>query len=48
MQALKTYLNADVAELGLQGCLRKVNVSLLTGKVETLETSPVYNVLLKA
>ena len=26
----KTYINADVAaELGLQGCLRKVNVSLL-------------------
>ena len=32
----KTYINADVAaELGLQGCLQKVNVSLLNGKVET-------------
>ena len=38
----KTYINADVAaELGLQGCLRRVNVSLLNGKVETFETSPV-------
>ena len=42
----KTYLNADVAaELGLQGCLRKVNVSLLNGKVETFETSPVECVI---
>ena len=42
----KTYLNADfAADLGLQGCLRKVNVSLLNGKVETFETSPVECVI---
>ena len=42
----KTYINADVAaELGLQGCLRKVNVSLLNGKVETFETSPIECVI---
>ena len=42
----KTYINADVAaELGLQGCLQKVNVSLLNGKVETFETSPVECVI---
>ena len=36
MQALRpTYINADVAaELGLQGCLQKVNVSVLNGKVK--------------
>ena len=42
----KTYINADVAaELGLQGCFRRVNVSLLNGKVETFETSPVECVI---
>ena len=42
----KTYINADVAaELGLQGCLWRVNVSLLNGKVETFETSPVECVI---
>ena len=42
----KTYINADVAaELGLQGCLQKVNVSVLNGKVETFETSPVECVI---
>ena len=30
----KNYINADVAaELGLQGCLQKVNVSVLNGNV---------------
>ena len=38
MQALK--LADFAAELGLQGCLRKVNKSLLNGKEETFETSP--------
>ena len=38
----KTYINVDVtAELGLQGCLQKVNVSALNGNVETFETLPV-------
>ena len=42
----KTYINVDVAaELGLQGCLWKVNVSVLNGKVETFETSPVECVI---
>ena len=42
----KTYINADVAaELGLQGCLQKANVSVLNGKVETFETSPVECVI---
>ena len=32
----KTYINVDAAaELGLQGCLQKVNVSVLNGKIET-------------
>ena len=38
----KTYINSDVAaELGLQGQLQKVNVSVLNGHVEAFETSPV-------
>jgi len=38
----KTYINSDVAaELGLQGCLQQVNVSVLNGHVETFQTSPV-------
>ena len=38
----KTYINSDVAaELGLQGYLQQVNVSVLNGHVETFETSPV-------
>ena len=42
----KTYINTDVAaELGLRGCLQKVNVSVLNGKVETFETSPVECVI---
>ena len=42
----KTYINIDVAaELGLQGCLWKVNMSVLNGKVETFETSPVECVI---
>ena len=42
----KTYINVDVAaELGLQRCLQKVNVSVLNSKVETFETSPVECVI---
>ena len=42
----KTYINSDVAaELGLQGCLQKVNVSVLNGQMETFETSPVECVI---
>ena len=42
----KTYINTDVAaELGLRGCLQKVNVSVLNGRVETFETSPVECVI---
>ena len=38
----KTYINSDVAaELGLQGYLQQVNVSVLNSHVETFETSPV-------
>ena len=38
----KTYLNADVAaELGLQGQVQKINVSVLNGQVETFEILPV-------
>ena len=38
----KTYINSDVAaELGLQGQLQRVNVSVLNGRIETFETSPV-------
>ena len=46
----KTYINVDVtAELGLQGCLQKVNVSVLNGNVETFETYiNLWSVLLKA
>ena len=39
---MKARKLADVAaELGLQWCLQKVNVSILNGRVETFETSPV-------
>ena len=42
----ETYINADVAaELGLQVCSQMVNVSLLNGKLETFETSPVECVI---
>ena len=38
----KTYINSDVAaELGLQGQLKRVNVSVLNGHIETFETTPV-------
>ena len=38
----KTYLNADVAaEMGLQGELKKVNVSVLNGQLKSFETTPV-------
>ena len=38
----KTYINSDVAaELGLQGQLQMVNVSVLNGRIDTFETSPV-------
>ena len=38
----KTYINSDVAaELGLQGCLQRVNVSVLNGHTETFDTFPV-------
>ena len=38
----KTYVNADVAaELGLQGHLQRVNISVLNGAVETFETTPI-------
>ena len=38
----KTYINSDVAaELGLQGQLQRVNVSVLNGRIETFETSSV-------
>ena len=38
----KTYINSDVAaELGLQGQLKQVNVSVLNGHIETFETTPV-------
>jgi len=38
----KTYINSDVAaELGPQGCLQQVNVSVLNGHIETFQTSPV-------
>ena len=38
----KTYINSDVAaKLGLQGQLQRVNVSVLNGRIETFETSPV-------
>ena len=42
----KTYLNTDVAaELGLQGQVKKINVSVLNGQVETFETLPVECVI---
>ena len=42
----KTYINTDVAaELGLQGCLQRVNVSVLNGKMETFETSHIECVI---
>ena len=38
----KTYLNPDVAvEMGLQGELQKVNVSVLNGQLKSFETTPV-------
>ena len=38
----KTYINSDVAaELGLQGQLKRVNISVLNGHIETFETTPV-------
>ena len=38
----KTYINSDVAaEIGLQGRLQKVNVSVLNGHLESFETTPV-------
>ena len=38
----KTYINSDVAgELGLQGQLKRVNVSVLNSHIETFETTPV-------
>ena len=38
----KTYLNTDVAaEMGLQGELKKVNVSVLNGQLKSFETTPV-------
>ena len=38
----KTYINSDIAaELGLQGQLKRVNVSVLNGHIETFETTPV-------
>ena len=37
----KTYINSDVAaELGLQGQLKRVNISVLNGHIETFETTP--------
>ena len=43
---IKTYLNIDVAaELGLQGELQKINVSVLNGQVETFETLPVESTI---
>jgi len=42
----KTYINSDIAaELGLQGCLQKVNVSVLNGQMETFETLPLECVI---
>jgi len=41
-----TYLNTDVAaELGLQGQVQKINVSVLNGLVESFETLPVECVI---
>ena len=38
----KTYINSDVAaELGLQGQLKRVNISVQNGHIETFETTPV-------
>ena len=38
----KTYINADVAaEIGLQGELKRVNVSVLNGQLKSFETTPV-------
>ena len=38
----KTYINSDVAvELGLQGQLQRVIVSVLNSRIETFKTSPV-------
>ncbi|XP_071095649.1 uncharacterized protein [Haliotis cracherodii] len=38
----KSYINADVAsELGMQGSIEKISVSVLNGKKETFETKPV-------
>ncbi|CAC5423296.1 unnamed protein product [Mytilus coruscus] len=40
--SMKTYINADVAtELGLQGQVQKVTISVLNDNVETFETMPV-------
>ena len=42
----KTYLNSDVAaEMGLQGEIRKVNVSVLNGQLKSFETTPVECVI---
>jgi len=38
----KTYIDNDVvAEMGLQGRLQKINISVLNGQVESFETTPV-------
>ena len=38
----KSYINSDVAaELGLEGQLRRANLSILNGQIETFETTPV-------
>ena len=38
----KSYVNSDVAaEFDLQGNLRRVNVSVLNGQIETFQTTPV-------
>ncbi|XP_048239844.1 uncharacterized protein LOC124124713 isoform X1 [Haliotis rufescens] len=38
----RSYINADVAsELGMQGSIEKISVSVLNGKKETFETKPV-------
>ena len=38
----KTYLNTDVAtELGLQGQVQRINVSVLNGQIEIFDTLPV-------